>query len=129
MSTLRGTNPRFTSRVLPSPRSIGVTTSTPARPFCERFTTRNCSSSRYRPETVTLRHSIASGGPLARTSSSGSGGRSLRASTLALKSRRWSRRRSCQKPRLIIATMPTITSRWNPIHFGRNRNRYMRRRR
>ena len=38
---------------------------------------------------------------------------------------RSSSRRSCQKPRLIMATIAATTRRWKAIHLGRSRNRYM----
>ena len=78
------------------------------------------------PRAWTDRHSTASGSVVEVTTSSiGSGGRSTRVDTCSLKSRRSSSRRSCQNPRLIMAMIAAITSRWNAIHRGRKRKPYL----
>src|SRR5258706_16103612 len=59
------------------------------------------------------------------TSSNGTTGWCVCASTSALNWRRSSRRRSCQKARLTITTTRATTSRWKAIHLGRSRKPYV----
>ena len=124
-----GTNPRVTSRSRPSSRRSGTTRLSPARPFCERFTTRIVSSSMYVPRAVTDCHSWRSASslvlPAGSRSAISTGAASQRCSTVALKSRRSSRRRNCHRPRFTIATAAVAMTRWKAIHRGVSANRYI----
>ena len=95
--------------------------SSPAWPFCERLTMRTSPSARYWPVNVTGRHSIVVEitGRLGQQRVELDGGSVVAGFDRGVELSRSSSRRSCQKPRLIIATTAAITTRWNTIQLRR----------